>query len=71
MIVKEGNMKKAVVNQKECVACGVCKKICPRQAITIFYGIYADVNEDLCIGCKKCQKACPASVIQVVQKSSG
>ena len=61
-------MKKAIVNQAECVACGVCKKTCPRQAITIFHGIYADVNEDLCIGCKKCQKACPASVIEVVQK---
>lgn len=61
-------MKKAIVNKKECVACGVCVKVCPRKAITIFHGIYADVNEDLCIGCKKCQKACPASVIQVGQK---
>jgi len=61
-------MKKAIVNKNECVACGVCEKVCPRQAIIIFHGIYADVNEDLCIGCKKCEKACPASVIQVVQK---
>ncbi len=61
-------MKKATVNQAECVACGVCAKSCPRKAITIFYGIYAVVNEALCIGCKKCEKACPASVIQVVEK---
>lgn len=61
-------MKKAMVNQTECVACGVCKKVCPRQAITIFHGIYAEVNEDLCVGCRKCEKACPTSVIQVVQK---
>ncbi|HHW21649.1 MAG TPA: 4Fe-4S binding protein [Clostridiaceae bacterium] len=61
-------MKKATVNQRECVACGVCVKICPRRAISIFHGICADVDEDLCIGCSKCQKACPASVIQVVQK---
>ncbi|NLT95555.1 MAG: 4Fe-4S binding protein [Clostridia bacterium] len=63
-------MKKAKVNQTECVACGVCKKACPRQAITIFHGIYADVNEDFCIGCKKCQKVCPASVIKVIQKEA-
>ncbi|MFY9174163.1 MAG: 4Fe-4S binding protein [Peptococcia bacterium] len=61
-------MKKAIVNKKECVACGVCKKICPHRAITILHGVYADVDRDLCIGCKKCQKACPASVIKVVQK---
>ncbi|HHW66504.1 ATP-binding protein [Defluviitalea raffinosedens] len=61
-------MNKAIVSQSECVACGVCKKVCSRQAITIFHGIYADVNEDLCIGCKKCEKACPASVIQVTER---
>lgn len=63
-------MRKAVANQKECVACGVCAKTCPRQAISIFHGIYAVVNEDLCVGCKKCERACPASVIQVVQKEA-
>ena len=61
-------MKKATVNQKECVACGVCAKSCPRKAIAIFHGIYAIVNEDSCIGCKKCEKACPASVIHVVER---
>jgi len=63
-------MKKAIVNKTECVACGVCAKTCPRQAITILYGIYAYVNEGLCVGCKKCQKACPASVIKVVEKEA-
>ncbi len=61
-------MRKAVVKQTECVACGVCAKTCPRRAISIFHGIYATVSEELCIGCRKCEKACPASVIEVVQK---
>ena len=61
-------MKKAIVNQSECVACGVCEKTCPRQAISIFHGIYVEVKAGLCVGCRKCEKACPASVIQVVQK---
>jgi len=68
--VKVINLKKAVVNQKECVACGVCAKTCPRQAITVVHGIYAVVDEKLCIGCRKCEKACPASVITVMEKEA-
>ena len=57
------NKRKAVVSIRECVACGCCVKVCPRNAITIPKGIYADVNRDLCVGCGMCAKECPASVI--------
>jgi NAD-dependent dihydropyrimidine dehydrogenase PreA subunit len=67
--VKEKQMKrvkkKAVIPQSECVACGTCVKVCPREAITIIHGIYAKVNEDICIGCGKCKIACPASIIRL------
>lgn len=55
--------RKAVVSIRECVACGCCVKVCPRNAITIPKGIYADVNRDLCVGCGMCAKECPASAI--------
>lgn len=55
--------RKAVVNIQECVACGCCIKVCPRKAIDIPKGIYAEINQDLCVGCGKCVKECPASVI--------
>ena len=55
--------KKAVVNTKECVACGCCIKVCPRSAISIPNGIYSKINQDLCVGCGRCVKECPASVI--------
>ncbi len=55
--------RKAVVNIKECVACGCCMKVCPRNAIDIPKGIYAQINRELCVGCGKCVKECPASVI--------
>ncbi len=55
--------RKAAVNIRECVACGCCIKVCPRQAITVPRGIYAEIDEELCIGCGKCAKECPASVI--------
>lgn len=55
--------RKAIVNVRDCVACGCCIKVCPRDAITVPQGIHAKIDEELCIGCGKCAKECPASVI--------
>ncbi len=55
--------RKARVCTNECVACGCCIKVCPKNAIAIPKGIYAEINSDLCVGCGKCAKECPASVI--------
>lgn len=57
--------RKASVCTTDCVACGCCVKVCPRSAIAIPKGIYAEVNEELCVGCGKCEKECPASVISM------
>ena len=55
--------RKAAVSIRECVACGCCIKVCPKNAIAVPRGIYAEINEDLCVGCGKCAKECPASAI--------
>ncbi|MCM1270359.1 MAG: 4Fe-4S binding protein [Ruminococcus flavefaciens] len=55
--------RKASVSIRECVACGCCIKVCPKNAIAILKGIYAEINHELCVGCGKCAKECPASVI--------
>ena len=62
--------RKAVVSIQECVACGCCIKVCPRNAITVPNGIHALIDEELCVGCGKCAKECPASIIslEVVEK---
>lgn len=42
-IVMETKMKKkrrAFVNENDCVACGCCVKVCPRNAIEVWKGIY-------------------------------
>ena len=56
---------RAYVNQRDCVACGCCVKVCPLGAIQVFKGISARVDETKCVGCGRCVKECPASVIEL------
>lgn len=57
--------RKAFVDSNDCVACGCCVKVCPKNAVKIWNGIMAKVDMDKCIGCGKCAKECPASVIEI------
>ncbi|TYQ15140.1 UNVERIFIED_CONTAM: 4Fe-4S dicluster protein [Acetivibrio alkalicellulosi] len=57
--------KRAIIPKNQCVACGVCVKVCPRNAISIISGVYAKVDDSLCVGCGLCAKACPASIIKM------
>ena len=59
--------RKASVDKRVCVACGVCKKVCPKQAIEIVNGCYARVSVEKCIGCGICAKNCPAGCIKVCE----
>lgn len=62
--------RKATVMRTECVACGVCAKVCPKSAIEIYQGIFAEVLPECCVGCGACAKACPASVITMLEVES-
>ncbi|MFR8002470.1 MAG: 4Fe-4S dicluster domain-containing protein [Hydrogeniiclostridium sp.] len=55
---------------KECVACGCCVRVCPKEAIQIAWGISARVDQEKCIGCGKCAKVCPAAVIDIVERGA-
>ena len=59
--------KKAIVNNEYCVACGACIHDCPRKAIKIHKGLFAEVDIQNCVGCGKCEKICPASVITMIK----
>lgn len=64
-------MKKfACVDKKICVACGVCVKTCPKNAITIYRGCYAVTDTAKCVGCGLCAKACPAGCITIQERSA-
>ena len=60
--------KYAIVDEKRCVACGVCVKECPMGAASVWKGCYAVINPDICIGCGKCAKSCPAGSISVLDR---
>lgn len=68
-MVKEKVIRYAVINQKECVACGTCVKVCPKSTLSIPKGIYAEVDLEKCVGCSLCAKVCPASVIEIEKRT--
>lgn len=53
---------------RECVACGCCVSVCPREAVTVDAGVTARVDADKCIGCGKCAGICPAAVIKLTER---
>lgn len=57
--------RKAVINRDYCVACGTCLKVCPKKALSIYKGMYAEVDYNLCVGCAKCSNICPAETIEM------
>ena len=61
----ERKRRVAAVDERACVACGCCVKVCPLQAIAVVRGIKAQVDEGKCVGCGRCARECPASVIAI------
>jgi NAD-dependent dihydropyrimidine dehydrogenase PreA subunit len=59
------NKRFAVIDEKHCVGCGSCIKVCPKEAISVPKGIAAKVEVDKCVGCGLCAKVCPATVIEI------
>ena len=57
--------RRAQVDQKHCVACGCCVKVCPLGAIAIVRGVTARVDGERCVGCGRCAGECPAGVIRI------
>jgi len=53
------------VDAEKCVACGLCVKWCPADAITVERKKRAKVNTEQCIGCGECTAVCPHGAIAV------
>ncbi|MGN0334408.1 MAG: ATP-binding protein [Lachnospiraceae bacterium] len=59
--------KYAVIDEKQCVACGECSFSCRKKAVSIKRGCFAFVEKDICIGCGLCAKNCPAGCITLIE----
>jgi len=46
-------------NESECVDCGACISICPRDVFSFDASFRLTVNDERCILCGKCVEACP------------
>lgn len=63
-------VSKPVIEEKSCVQCGICVKICPAEPKAVFFKnrdrskppVY---NYDDCIRCFCCQEMCPESAIEI------
>lgn len=55
----------AVVDEKNCIRCGLCVIKCPRQIIHKEDGGFPQINADECIGCGACQSVCPVKAITI------
>ena len=64
-------MKKvAVIDRGVCVACGVCVKTCPKRALSVYKGCFAQVAAETCVGCGLCARECPAGCITVKEREA-
>jgi len=47
------------VNESECVDCGACISICPREVFSLDRNFRLRLEEEKCVLCGKCIEACP------------
>ncbi len=56
----------AVVNERRCIACGTCERVCPYGAIEVNKEkMLAEVNAGLCKGCGSCAAACWSAAVDI------
>ncbi|WFD12281.1 4Fe-4S binding protein [Tepidibacter hydrothermalis] len=56
----------AYVDNDKCISCGICKKLCPYEAITIEDKLVID--EEKCFGCGLCVSKCPKGALGISLK---
>ena len=53
------------VNESECVDCGACISICPREVFSLDKDFRLQLEEKKCVLCGKCIDACPHQALML------
>jgi NADH-quinone oxidoreductase subunit F/NADP-reducing hydrogenase subunit HndC len=56
-----------VIDQEECILCGLCLKACTYDAVKETRDTYF-IEQDYCTKCKACYTACPTDAVKIVKK---
>lgn len=59
------HITKAYIDNEICIKCGICKDICPHDAIDN----NIEIIETRCLGCHKCANSCPQKAIKMESKT--
>lgn len=54
---------KPTVNQKDCIGCGMCTRVCAHEGITL-QDKKASIDHGKCVGCGRCIGVCPKDAVQ-------
>lgn len=60
-----GGKTTAIVDEEECVCCGICASVCPEEAITM--NDIAVIDSLKCSGCGSCVDECPSKAISLAE----
>jgi len=60
-----GGRTTAIVDEEECVSCGICASVCPEEAITV--NDIAVIDYLKCTGCGSCVDECPSTAISLTE----
>ena len=53
------------VNESECIDCGACISICPREVFSLDTDLKLKLAEEKCVLCGKCIEACPQQALML------
>jgi pyruvate ferredoxin oxidoreductase delta subunit len=57
--------RRPVIDQQTCKQCGICKEVCPDDAVRVVNDQYV-IDYDFCKGCGICAHECTAQAIELV-----
>ena len=61
-------MPRPMIDEDECVGCGICVDACPQEVLEVTRGVVEVVNEESCIACEDCVNNCPNGAIYMEEK---